>query len=473
MIGPIRLYIKSDQTGGNPHEILQQLNTDKYNFLLSRDKKYMFQFNDKKNIYHAYGSHFLSYGSNTAVFSIVDLTNIFKNIILKLTNEPLDEFLTCIEKYNYDKLTYGDNIMTVHMWGILYNKQEDHVANFMIVKEYNMFTPQNIKALSIEHKLNMIYDFTLFLTKLANKKIYLRDIKMANIGFDIINEKHKIVIIDYDNLTTLDNHDVKMLIKNEGSFGIIMSSGTYVPYYLIGHYVRLNNLKYKKEKFNKIHKIITTNCSSIEEAKTQTLNHVIRYGEYSGTIASEISAIYNKHTEIHMLANELATRLSELNYGEYQDILLRLTRELDKIVSVPLAIIIANLLYDNNPIEEAIKLNEHANFKNVLTQKSPAEYEQSFNNAFTVKSLLEKETDHSLITQILRGLLKAQHNDILSYLQVIELLDKLTHFKNDIVFDLSSDSAEPIYTPKATTKYKVASSSSIVTHNPVNIHDIY
>lgn len=474
MIGPIRLYIKSDQTGGNPHEILQQLNTDKYNFLFSRDKKYMFQFNDKKNMYYAHGSHFLSYGANTAVFSIIDLTNVLQNTILKLTTENLDEFLTCIEKYSHDKLMYGDNIMNVHIWGILYNKQEEHIANFMIVKEYNMFTPQNIQSLSLEHKLNMIYDFTIFLTKLETKKIYLRDVKMANIGFDIVNNKYTIVIIDYDNLTTLDNHDVKTLIKNSGSFGIIMSSGTYVPYYLIGHYVSLNNLKYKKEKFNKIHKIIVSKCNSIEDAKYQTLDNVIKYGAYSGTIAKEITSLYNKYTELPVLADELSMRLSHLNYVEYKDIIIKLTRELDKVVSVPLAIIIANLLYENNPIAESIKLNEYANFENILTQKSSFEYEQSFDKAFNIKSLLNKESDHLLITQILRGLLKARHSDILSYVQVIELLDKLTHFnKNDNIFDLSSDSVESVYSSKSTDKYNINSNSSIVTARPVNVYDIY
>jgi hypothetical protein len=468
MIGPIRLYIKSDQTGGNPNEILQTLNTDKNNFLFSRDKKYIFQFNNEKNIYYAHGSHFLSYGSNTAVFSIIDVTHEFKNIILKLTDESLDEFLTCIEKYNHDKQAYGDNIMTVHMWGILYDRHNNHIANFMIVKEYKMFTSDNIKSLQLEHKLNMIYNFTLFLAQLTDKKVYLRDIKMPNIGFDIVNGKHKIVIIDYDNLTTLDNHDVKTLIKTEGSFGIIMSSGTYVPYYLIENYIKLNNLKYKKDKFSKINKIITTKCNSVEEAKIQTLDHIIKYGKYSGEIVKELSSIYNKHTEVTNLADDLSLFLSNINYSEYQSIVVKLTTELDKVVSVPLAILIATLLYEKNPIEHAIKLNEHANFENVLTQKSPSEYESSFLNLTSTQSLLENTNDNLLINTILKGLLKAQHNEILSYNQVIELMNNLTYFKTDnAIFELSPDSVEA-------GKYKIQKHSSIVTaNNPASIYDVY
>jgi hypothetical protein len=41
----------------------------------------------------------------------------------------------------------------------------------------------------------------------------------------------------------------------------------------------------------------------------------------------------------------------------------------------------------------------------------------------------------------MRGILKAQYNEILSYKQVLELLNNLTHFNTfDLVFDISSDS---------------------------------
>lgn len=452
MIGPIRLYIKSDQTGGNPHEILQQLNTDLNNFLYSRDKKYIFQFNDKKNQHHAYGSHFLSYGSNTAVFSIIDVTNKFQNIILKLTNEALDDFLTCIEKYNHDKNAYGDNIMSAYLWGILYNKNDEHIANFMIVKEYNIFNESNIKSLKMEQKLNMIYDFTLFLTKLTHKKIYLRDVKMANIGFDVINGIYKIVVIDYDNFTTLDNREIKSLVKNEGIFGIIMSSGTYVPYYLIEHYIRLGMLKKKKYKFNKITDIILTNCKSTIDAKEQTFKYVLQYGSYPNDIAKEIETIYDSHDEINTLSKNLSQKLSELNYSEYQNIIIQLTKEFDKVVSVPLAIIISTLLYDANPIFESIKVNEHSNFKNILTQKSPFEYESSFIEPLYSQSLMENKKDHDIIVQIIKGLLKAKYTDILSYVEVVDLLKNLTYFdKNDKIFDISSESPDIQHTPRMKT----------------------
>lgn len=431
MIGPIKLYIKSTKNEKNLNEILLQLNTDINKFLFSRDKKYIFEFNNVKNQYYAYGSHFLSRGSNATVFSIIDKTCNFKNCILKLTNEPSDEFLECIEKFINDKHTHTNNIMDIYLWGMLHNNINDHIANYMIVKEYLMFTSENINTLTLEHRLNMIYDFTLFLTKLSQKNIYLRDLKIQNIGFDATNNNHKIVIIDYDNLTTLNDYDVKTLIKSESKYGIIMCSGTYVPYYLTSHYNNIKTLFQKKEKFTKIHKFMANQCNSVIEAKFQTLNDILEHGKYSEKTELEIRSFYDKHTNLKNLADDLFTKLNDLNYLEYQNILINLTNELHKVASVPLAIITAKLLYTCSPIEESIKINEHENFKNVLINISPYEYEKLFIKSFLNKSLLSDKNDDQIITQILSGLLKANYKDVLSYSQIIELLNKLTYFSSN------------------------------------------
>jgi hypothetical protein len=82
--------------------------------------------------------------------------------------------------------------------------------------------------------------------------------------------------------------------------------------------------------------------------------------------------------------------------------------------------------------------------------------------------LLENTNDNLLINTILKGLLKAQHNEILSYNQVIELMNNLTYFKTDnAIFELSPDSVEA-------GKYKIQKHSSIVTaNNPASIYDVY
>jgi hypothetical protein len=466
MIGPIRLFTKSYKTE-EASNILESINNDTYKFLYSHNKKYVFEFDDNKNIYFNHGSHFLSCGSHSAVFSIVDTQNIFHDVLLKLSDDTLDDFLTCIEKYTHDYQQYSNNIMKMYMWGMLCDKKNKHVANFMIVKRYELFSQHNIKILTIENKLNMIYDFVLFLSKLSETNIWLRDIKMANIGYDIINGQYKIVVIDYDNLTTLSNHDCKTLINTEGSFGLILSSGTYVPYYLSKHYLELITIKQRKEKFEKIKKLIISKCKTMEEVKINTFDNILKFSNYKEPIKNQIISIYNKNVNVSTFTSQLFSLFAELNYSEYQSTITNFLNEMNKITSTPLAIIIATLLYDQNPIYEQIKINEYLNFQKTLIHNSSLEYEALFKNITNAKSLLTNENDNAILNTTLSKLLKPNYLDVISYSEIITLLNGLSYFSKNKNFNNSLD-----FHGFSNNNHKICSSSSIVTINSQDICDI-
>jgi hypothetical protein len=469
MIGPIRLFIKSSQSGGNPDEVLSKLSTNKNKYIRSKDKKYIFAFNDVKNIHSLYGSNFLAHGANTSVFSIVDLHNVYSNILLKLTDETPQNFLTCIEKQIDDKHKYPDNIITVHMWGMLYDTYNKYISNFMIVTEYNLFTETNIKSLSIQNRLDLIYNFTELLKILIDTGIYLRDMKMANIGYDIVDGKYKVVIIDYDELTTLDNNDIKAIIDKENNFGIIMSSGTYVPYYLIKHYKQFIKLNKKIEKFNTIKDYIKT-LTDVDDAKSRTFNEIITTGEYKGSIKIEIENIFDDNIYIPALISKLFTRINYFNSSEYIKIIMDLTKEFDKVTSVPLALLIAVLMYDTNPIHSPIKINEYKKFIDVLPSTTPIVYETSFSHIETAQSILHGP-DNEIIKNIILGLLKPDYANILSYKQVLAQLDKLSYFSHhDNILEFSPDS------PKSLTKMIKNNGkflqNNLVMYNPIDPYDM-
>ena len=435
MIGPVQLFINSQQIGGSVKKILQNISSDKNKYIYSKNNTYSFQFNEEKNKRSSNGSHYLAFGSFTAVFSIKSLNDNFKenNILLKLTYETPQEFLQCMEHYINDKKMYNENIMTVHLWGMIVDAHEQYICNYMIVKEYNIFSPETIQNISIQNKMNLIYDFTLLLNKVSQNNSYIRDLKLANIGYDNTYGKYTIVIIDYDYSTISNKRYIKNAINNGKEFGIIMMSGTYVPYYLTKQYNKLTSLLEIINETNSIMSEINYLPTIDQNKKDLILSKLIELKLSKNTSINDYLTKMLSSTDIHEIRKSLTKFITNYRTITYNLIIDETVSQMHKIASVPLAIFIAELLYESNPLNHSIKNNEFEKFQTYLTTISPSKYEEQFSSLNSARSIVGTE-DNEIIKKIIICLLKSNYNDICSYNDIIKLLDTLSFFKNDNKF---------------------------------------
>ena len=90
-----------------------------------------------------------------------------------------------------------------------------------------------------------------FLKKLETNNYFYRDLKPHNIGMDIIDSKFVFIVLDYDEITLLNNTDDFFNEFKIKGLNPLICSGTYVPCFVIKDYFDMN--ANWLDKFDKVH----------------------------------------------------------------------------------------------------------------------------------------------------------------------------------------------------------------------------
>lgn len=256
----IDLKISRTQLGGSDDinksifDILTKINNTKFNYLASistssTPQQYVFEYVDTVKT-KSYNNNFveskvLASGSFTAVFNVKvpdsETNRILRNtnLILRMTNfdNNLDktvntELIKFIDKWRENKINYNEKMIDIYLYGNILDENCNRICQYMLTKRYNTFDDYNtIKTLSKNEKINMIMDILDFCSKLQKQGKFWRDIKVPNIGYD---ENKKVVLIDYDNYTIIDQNDDEFMnhcISKMNTICLGYASGTYVPKY--------------------------------------------------------------------------------------------------------------------------------------------------------------------------------------------------------------------------------------------------
>jgi hypothetical protein len=247
---PIKLNLKitNDITGGNPKKILTMIdNMNNSNIIpyqnneLSHNVSFEFNNNSNKKIYK--NSQYLGKGGITAVYSIMLNSknsilhdNKFihldkKHLILRIQdgrNFCFDEF---IDDWKIHKKTFGENIIDVYFYGNIFNHLNEYIGKYIITRKY-YDSNYIIKMLNYNQVLEYFNSLCEFLKKLKEQKYYYRDLKFSNIGMDVIDGKIIFIVLDYDNITLLNDNSL-FLMRRENKYCNSYCSGTFMPYYMM------------------------------------------------------------------------------------------------------------------------------------------------------------------------------------------------------------------------------------------------
>jgi hypothetical protein len=264
MDDPIRmdLYLKTFQTGGveNIHNILKYMHTTKYKFLQDVDEKITISYteNNDKNYFEHYEkkrdrndrqdvqdtqnviSQYYAYGTNTVVFDIKinneEETKILK--IIEIDSSIEAEYLkNYVKKYKADKsILSHKNITHVFYYGLI-NK---HVGFENFGKKYFYIITKKYKTdfenLELRNKIKFIYSLLIILKELHTNNVYLKDLKLINLGYEEIFSGIKCIIIDYD-INTFQWYYVNNRINIYTHF----RGNTFFPNYAIEFVKNLDN----------------------------------------------------------------------------------------------------------------------------------------------------------------------------------------------------------------------------------------
>ena len=232
---PIRTNITfSDiQIGGLANDILTSLSIKNYTWLKT-DNNIFFKLNTK-NTKKKVNLRYLDKGNYTAVFGIElieDRDNkknwedkYNTNLILRVTTEDSKNI---IATYNKDKPIFTHNLIDIFLYGELKTATR-HIGYYSITREYQT----NFKLLNITNKIKVIKDYFKVIVKASENNIFYRDQKYANIGYEIVGDDCKFIILDYDDVTLLNINE--WIIAH--NFPFIPPThyffGTYPPNYMI------------------------------------------------------------------------------------------------------------------------------------------------------------------------------------------------------------------------------------------------
>lgn len=236
-------FVEAIQSGGTALNILMKIKQNPYKYLRS-DIGFEFELNDK-NTEIVDKLKYLTHGSFTVVFGITFTPslktslktseleipfgkNIFDKLILRVSKENSKDL---IEKYKKDRVDFGDNMIDIYMYGEIFDHLRESIGYYTITKEYLDYN--SINKLNLFDRIDLLIELTKFLDKTIEKDIFYRDLKYANIGAEILDNKIKFILLDYDEKTLKNKNDYT--IFNKETFG------TYQPIYIIS-----DNMIYSK-----------------------------------------------------------------------------------------------------------------------------------------------------------------------------------------------------------------------------------
>ena len=232
-----------NQIGGLATNILDNM-TENYQYL-NTDNGLYFETNDKdknKNKKSNSNFNYLGNGTFTVVVSIkyIDFRGSNNNpknwddkfndrLILRITEENSDNLIE--NNYKKDKPIFGENLLDIYLYGKLKIKlkDEDKEYYYTITREYNT----NLTELNIYNKIKFIKSYFEVLILAHDNKIFYRDSKYENVGYDLDENICKFIILDYDEYTLvrIDAISEKDKIDTTKPF----FHGTFPVYYAINY----------------------------------------------------------------------------------------------------------------------------------------------------------------------------------------------------------------------------------------------
>lgn len=288
-------------------------------------------------------------------------------LLIKMFNN--DDIMQYIEKWKQDKLMFGNKIIDIFLFGTVYDGNSHRIAEYIITREYQVFNIKNVNSLYLTHKLNLIIDLLNFCSVLQNTERVCHDIKIENIGFTEINGTNKIVIIDYDNTTILDTHDVNNLHKLKGKNFLSSICGSYMPPYAHYFYFKYDTIpdQNKKKLQNFVDKLMiggivdVINCMFIEGVDQREGYKLSEFVQLCGIGRTKSNSIFSSVDGYNSLLNKALDSSIMVFSDDHARIILDIKNILKTLL---------NLNYNNIPSYCAIAEKFNEILKNVIQTKS-------------------------------------------------------------------------------------------------------
>ncbi len=260
----------SYNVGGNPNEIISKINNNVFNYLqgLYVDKKsgkrneIYFKFNNEINKKQdVQGSTYLGKGGITGVFAIKYIqapqsTSVLaelvdKNLIIRIMDSfKSDDIDQWINKYIEEKKIFEENLIDIYMYGGIVSTKNKFIGFYTITRYYYDWT--EVIKLNYSNTLNYFHQMLKFLIKLEENNYSYRDLKMTNIGLDQKDSKYNFIVLDYDDITLINNKSDNFFnqFNSSGCLGKYCA-GTMIPYFIIKDYLTLSTNWF--DKLNKLY----------------------------------------------------------------------------------------------------------------------------------------------------------------------------------------------------------------------------
>ena len=308
LLAKVDLYLKITQSGGSVENIIRGLNVGINNFLRSYDNKITFEFVENTKSFD--GKKFFDKGSATVVYKIrgsdgiiyilraMDPSEFYKYSESSDHKKSMDESITkFIEKYEEDLRLFGHHMIEIFHYGTIFSGavadgkatsgSADAVADgkatsgaadadaipvcpYVITKVYK--NRSDILQLPLQLKVAFFKQLLTFNAYLDRVKYVYRDLKLSNIGYELLpTGEIKFIILDYDMVTLVkksdynkeynysnpvDRKSYKLLgLANSRGIGYLIHGrlpyGTYPPPYLLDYF----SLEKQEEILEKLDKI--------------------------------------------------------------------------------------------------------------------------------------------------------------------------------------------------------------------------
>lgn len=225
----IDFTVTQSQIGGLSKNILKHINSN-YQFLKTDNGLHFKTNNKNKQLNNNF--KYLGAGTFTVVVGIEYIkfigTNNPKNwdnkyndkLILRITEEDSSSLVE--NNYIKDKPIFRDNLIDIYLYGKL--KINGVVKYYYtITREYNT----NLNELNIYNKIKFIKSYFNILLIANKNKIFYRDCKYENVGYDVSGNECIFIILDYDEHTLL-NIDTYSKDTKQAFF-----HGTFPTYYAL------------------------------------------------------------------------------------------------------------------------------------------------------------------------------------------------------------------------------------------------
>jgi len=232
---------------------------------IETDVELWFKFNNEvMNNDEKYENLYYSERSNNSISFSIELLKKYSNVIvkdmpkhnlsLKLIDFSYKDIDTFINEWKKNKILFEHNIHDIYMYGNLYTNDNTYICNYIITKKYK----NHIELLKIdyEYTIKYIIKMLIFIEKCRENNIILRNFKFSGIGYEFINSEIEFVLLDYNDLSLINNTDDYFNKFKNGCDNLC--AGTLVPYFVINDYFDMN-----PEWLNKLDKLYTVGLAEI------------------------------------------------------------------------------------------------------------------------------------------------------------------------------------------------------------------